>query len=222
MRAVYNRIAGQSLERLAALSDGIFAVAMTLLVLDLHIPLADAGTRFTTPLWTSQGLGKEAALLKALGSLLPHFLPYVLSFLTLGIFWVGQQTQLNQFSTSNRHLTWLHLAFLFAVSLLPFSTGLLAEFITYRVAVGVYWLQLLLLGSILFASWRYAQHVGLLKDEVTAQRRSATERRIVFYQALYAVAVLLCVVNTYISIVLLILLQLNSALAPRIGWLDRV
>jgi uncharacterized membrane protein len=220
---VYNRIAGQSLERLAALSDGIFAVAMTLLVLDLHFPLADAGTRFTTPsLWTSQGLGKEVALLEALGGLLPHFLPYVLSFLTLGIFWVGQQTQLNQFSTSNRHLTWLHLAFLFAVSLLPFSTGLLAEFITYRVAVGVYWLQLLLLGSILFASWRYAQHMGLLKDEVTSERRSATERRIVFYQALYAVVVLLCVVNTYISIVLLILLQLNSALAPQMGWLDRV
>ena len=222
-RAVYNRIAGQSLERLAALSDGIFAVAMTLLVLDLHIPLADADTRLTTPsLWTSQGLGKEAALLGALGGLLPHFLPYILSFLTLGIFWVGQQTQLNQFSISNRHLTWLHLAFLFAVSLLPFSTGLLAEFITYRLAIGVYWLQLLLLGSILFASWRYAQHAGLFKDEITAEGRSAIGRRIIFYQALYAVAALLCVVNTYISIVLLILLQLNSALAPRIGWLDRM
>ena len=223
VRGVYNRIAGHSLERLAALSDGIFAVAMTLLVLDLHIPLADADTRLTTPsLWTSQGLEKEAALLGALGGLLPHFLPYILSFLTLGIFWVGQQTQLNHFSTSNRHLTWLHLAFLLAVSLLPFSTGLLAEFITYRVAVGVYWLQLLSLGSILLASWRYAQHAGLLKDEVTAQRLSAIERRIVFYQALYAVAVLLCVVNTYISLVLLILLQLNSALAPRIGRLDHV
>jgi uncharacterized membrane protein len=196
---------------------------MTLLVLDLHTPLADAGTKFSTPLlWTSQGQGKEVALLGALGSLLPHFLAYILSFLTLGIFWVGQQTQLNQFAASNRHLTWLHLTFLLAVSLLPFSTGLLAEFITYRIAIGVYWLHLLLLGSILFASWRYAQHAGLLKDEVTAERRSATERRIVFYQVLYAVAVLLCVVNTYISIVLLILLQLNSAIAPRVGRLDQV
>jgi uncharacterized membrane protein len=62
MRTFYNRIAGQSLERLAALSDGIFAVAMTLLVFDLHTPVADAGARFTTPLlWTNQGLGKELA-----------------------------------------------------------------------------------------------------------------------------------------------------------------
>ncbi len=141
MRTFYNRIAGQSLERLAALSDGIFAVAMTLLVLDLHTPVAEAGTKFTTPLlWTSQGLGKELALLAALGELVPHFLPYFMSFLTLGIFWVGQQTQLNHFAASNRHLTWLHLAFLLAVSLMPFSTGLLAEFITYRIALVVYWL----------------------------------------------------------------------------------
>lgn len=221
MRIVYNRFAGQSLERLAALSDGIFAVAMTLLVLDLHTPVADAGARLSTPwLWTSQGLGKEWALLEALGSLFPHFLPYVLSFLTLGIFWVGQQTQLHHFATSNRHLTWHHLAFLLAVSLIPFSTGLLAEFITYRVAIGVYWLNLLLLGSILFASWRYAQRARLLKDEVTSEMCSALERRIVFYQILYAAAVLLCIVSTYISIVLLILMQLNSAIAPRIGRLD--
>jgi uncharacterized membrane protein len=222
MRTFYNRIAGQSLERLAALSDGIFAVAMTLLVLDLHTPVAEASARFTIPLlWTSQGLGKEVALLGALGALVPHLLPYIMSFLTLGIFWVGQQTQLNYFVTSDRHLAWIHLTFLLAVSLMPFSTGLLAEFITYRIALVVYWLDLLLLGAALFVSWRYAQHAGLLKDEVTAEIRSATERRILFYQAFYAFAVLLCVINTYLSIVLLVLMQLNSAIAPRIGRLYR-
>jgi len=223
MRISYNRIAGQSLERLAALSDGIFAVAMTLLVLDLRTPVADASARFTTPvLWTSQGLGKEMALLSAFSSLVPHVLPYIMSFLTLGIFWIGQQTQLNHFANSNRHLTWIHLAFLLAVSLMPFSTALLAEFITYRLALGVYWLNLLLLGAALFASWRYAQRAGLLKEEVTEEIYAAAERRIVYYQAFYAVAVLLCVISTYVSILLLILLQLNSALAPRIGRLDRL
>lgn len=222
MRTFYNRIAGQSLERLAALSDGIFAVAMTLLVLDLHTPVADAGAKFTTPfLWTSQGVSKELALLGALGDLVPHLLPYAMSFLTLGIFWIGQQTQINNFATGNRHLTWIHLAFLLAVSLMPFSTGLLGTFITYRVALVVYWLNLLLLGVALFASWRYAQRAGLMKDEVTAEVCGATERRIVYYQAFYAFAILFCVINTYISIVLLILMQLNSVIAPRIGWLYR-
>jgi uncharacterized membrane protein len=223
MKTVYNQIAGQNLERLAALSDGIFAVAMTLLVLDLRTPaVADASAKATTPLlWTSEGLGKELALLGALSNLVPHILPYALSFLTLGIFWVGQQTQINHFTTSNRYLTWLHLSFLLTISLIPFSTGLLAEFITYRIALGIYWLNLLLLGGILFASWRYAQRAGLLKNEVSAEICSATERRIVFYQIFYAIALLFGLINTYISIVLLILVQLNSAIAPRIRWLDR-
>ena len=60
----------------------------------------------------------------ATGKLLPAFVPYFMSFLTLGIFWVGQQTQLNRFARSDRNLTWIHLGFLLAVSLMPFSTGL--------------------------------------------------------------------------------------------------
>jgi len=59
----------------------------------------------------------------SLGRLAPQLLSYLLSFLTLGIFWVGQQTQLNQLARSNRDLTWIYLGFLLAVSLMPFSTG---------------------------------------------------------------------------------------------------
>ncbi len=178
MRTYYNRIAGQSLERLAALSDGIFAVAMTLLVLDLHVPVR-------------KGINTEQDLWNALVNLAPNLLPYLMSFLTLGIFWVGQQTQLNHFTRSNRNLTWIHLAFLLAVTLMPFSTGLLAAFITFRLALVVYWLNILLLGSVLFVSWRYAQHAGLMKDDITAEIRSANERRIIIGQALYAFGVAL-------------------------------
>src|SRR5260370_33926178 len=141
MRTHYNIIAGQSLERLAALSDGIFAVAMTLLVLDLHVPV-------------SETIQSEQALWEALIRVLPSLLPYLMSFLTLGIFWLGQQTQLNHFKQSNRHLTWIHIAFLLAVTLMPFSTGLLAAFITFRVALVVYWVNIVLLGTMLFVSWR--------------------------------------------------------------------
>jgi len=104
---------------------------------------------------------------------------------------------------------------------MPFSTALLAAFITYRLALVVYWINLLLLGVALFGSWRYAQHAGLIKDEVTPEIYSATEHRIVYYQVLYAFVVFLCIINTYVSIVILILMQLNSAIAPRIGPLYR-
>jgi uncharacterized membrane protein len=208
MPTAYHRIAGSSLERLAALSDGIFAVVMTLLVLDLHVPVRE-------------GLHSEAALWHELARLAPQTLTYVLSFLTLGIFWVGQQTQLNQLARSNRDLTWIHLGFLLGVSLMPFSTGLLAEFITFRLALVVYWLNLLLLGALLFVSRRYAVRARLLRDDVTAEMLAAGERRIVVYQALYAVCVLVGLVSTYAGIALLVLLQLNSAIAPRIRPLDR-
>jgi uncharacterized membrane protein len=209
MRTYYNRIAGQSLERLAALSDGIFAVAMTLLVLDLRVPV-------------SQHINHEQDLLSALTKLGPNILPYFMSFLTLGIFWVGQQTQLNNFTRSNRHLTWLNLVFLLAVTLTPFSTALLAAFITFRLAIVVYWLNIVLLGSMLFISWRYARHAQLLKDEVTEEIFAANQRRIVIAQSLYAFGALLCIINTYVSIGFIVLVQLNYAIAPRFGRLDRL
>ena len=208
MPTAYHRIAGSSLERLAALSDGIFAVVMTLLVLDLRVPLVE-------------GLHREAALWHELGMLTPRLLTYLLSFLTLGIFWVGQQTQLNQLARSDRNLTWIHLGFLLGVSLMPFSTGLLAEFTTYRLALAVYWLNLLLLGVVLFAGLAYEARSGLLKQDTTAEMLAASRRRILVYQALYAVCLLVGLVSTYAGIALLVLLQLNSAIAPRIRPLDR-
>ena len=209
MSSHYNLFAGQSLDRLAALSDGLFAIAMTLLVLDLHVP-------------SGQGIHTEHDLWRALVPLWPRLIPYIMSFLTLGIFWVGQQTQLNRFTRSDRNLTWIHLGFLLAVSLMPFSTALLAEFITHPIALVVYWLNILLLGAVLFASWRYALHAGLVKDDTTVEMRSAVERRIVVAQALYALGALLCIFNTYVSIGFIVLVQLNYVLAPRIRPLYRL
>ncbi len=96
MWMTYNLIAGKNLDRLAALSDGLFAVAMTLLVLDLRVPGSASG---------SGAIHSERDLWGALVALAPRLIPYIMSFLTLGIFWIGQQTQLNRFARSDRNLT---------------------------------------------------------------------------------------------------------------------
>src|ERR1700692_2451959 len=147
MPTSYNQITGQSVERLAALSDGVFAVAMTLLVLDLRVPATEA-------------IRTEHDLWHALLGLSPRLLMYMLSFLTLGIFWVGQQTQLNHLARSHRSLAWMHLLFLFAVTLTPFSTHLLAEFVHYRAALLLYWLNIFLLGAALYLTWQCAIGLG--------------------------------------------------------------
>jgi uncharacterized membrane protein len=220
MSTSYHRFAGSSLDRLAALSDGVFAVALTLLVLDLKAPILHA--RAQRPIWSAGGGGSEHVLLHdLLHNVAPHLLPYAMSFLTLGIFWVGQQAQLESFTRSNRSLTWIHLTFLLAVTLLPFSTSLLAEDITYRTAIGIYWLNLLALGVALFASLRYADRAGLMSNQTTAEMRAALKRRIVVYQCLYALAATTSLINTYLAIGLLVVLQLNAVMAPRIWILDR-
>ena len=205
----YNRIAGHSIERLAALSDGVFAVAMTLLMLDLHAPAAEA-------------VHSERDLLAALWLLAPRLLVYMLSFMTLGIFWVGQQTQLNHAARSDRHLTWIHLAFLFTVTLMPFSTALMAEFIAYRAALILYWLNILALGALVFASWTYLERAGLLKPGTDPAVAAAVCRRVLYAQALYAVGAALCAYSIIASLGFIVLVQLNYAIAPRIGVLQRL
>jgi len=116
MVSLYNKIASQSLERLASLSDGIFAFAMTVLVLDLHLPVRDT-------------IHTEHELWSGLIAMSPQIVMCLMSFLSLGIFWNAQQTQMNFMARSDRNFHWIHLLFLFAVVLIPFSTKLLAAFI---------------------------------------------------------------------------------------------
>ena len=205
----YNRIAGQGLERIAALSDGLFAVAMTLIVLEIHVPPAD-------------GVHTEAQVLAALVALYPRAITYLMSFLTLGIFWVGQQTQLNHLAKGDRNLAWLHLTFLAIVAVMPFSTEFLASFIGFRTALVLYWLNILLLGAALFAAWAYARKAGLTHEDVTPALSRAVYARIVKAQTLYAVGAALCLVSTTWSIGFIVLVQLNYAVAPRVKGLSRI
>jgi uncharacterized membrane protein len=205
----YNNIAGQSIERIAALSDGIFAVAMTLLVLDLHAPAAEL-------------IQNNRDLLAALTALAPKLGVYIMSFLTLGIFWVGQQTQLNYLIKSDRDLAWLHLLFLFFVTLMPFSTALIGAFIEYRAALLIYWANILLLGIALFFTWRSACAKNLISPEMPSDLRHGIERRIVIAQSLYAFGAALCIINTYCSLGFIILVQLNYVIAPRLGILQKI
>jgi len=111
--------------------------------------------------------------------------------------------------------TWIHLAILFAVTLMPFSTRLLSEFVEFRSALVAYWAKILLLGLVLYLSWGCATKSRLLRDDVPAEVPPAICRRILIGQALYAFGAALCVFKTYYSIAFIVLVQLNYAVAPR-------
>jgi len=210
MSEPYNRFSGQSVERLTALTDGLFAVAMTLLVLDLRVPITAAGTA-----------ASDGNLWDALVKLGPNFGAYLLSFTMLGTFWLAQHTLLTILSRSDRTLTWIHLGFLFVVTLLPFSAALLANFHGLRLAVGAYWLNILLLGLGLEWSSRYGRGAFLTGDDNALSRLSTFRRRILLAQILYALAALICLASTVASIVALAAVQLYFIVSPRLTLVGR-
>lgn len=204
-------MAATNRERLAAISDGIFAVGMTLLVLGLAVPASAVVHEHS-----------ESELWQALVQLGPSIVTYALSFLTLGIFWVGQQTQLSQLDRTDRNYAWLQLAFLLFVTLVPFSTALLARFWWSRIALVEYWLNIFMLGIALLAALEYGLRSHLFPAAEQATVARLVRRRIFTAQAMYGAAMLLCVIDTRISIGLIVLIQLNYAIAPRIPILSKL
>ena len=200
----YNHVAGKSLDRISALVDGVFAFAMTLMVFEFHLP--------------PHGMvHSEMDLVNVLIGLAPNFLIYLLSFLTLGLYWVGQQTLMSHMARSDRHFTWMNLLFLVLITLLPFSTKLLGEFIEYRTALLAYWANLFLLGVVIYANWAYACTAKLIKqDKTTQETYMAINRRVIQAEILYTFGAALCYFGTTYSIVFIVLVQLNYALAPKV------
>lgn len=192
---------------LHALSDGAFAVAMTLLVLDLRVPLSIAES--------------NRALWQALSSLGPNLAAYVLSFTMLGTFWLAQHTLLGLCARSDRNLTWLHVGYLFVVTLLPFSASVLAEHLTIALAVGVYWLNIFLLGVALAASSGYIARARLVNEPDLA-KLGIFRRRILIAQLAYGIAALVCLLNTYASVAALAAVQLYFVVSPHVPDLDRL
>jgi uncharacterized membrane protein len=206
VRTTYNTLAGSQLERISALSDGIFAVAMTLLILDIHAP--EAGD-----------VHSEGELATALVALAPRVATWLMSLMTLGIFWLGQQAQLNQLKTADRNLSWLHFLFLAVMSALPFSTRLLASFFDFRLAFLVYYLNILLSGVTLYLAWRYAERADLTRESPPGAVSDAVRRRIVRGQSLYAIGLLAGLIQPVLGVVLIILIQVSYAFGLR--WTDR-
>ena len=151
--------------RLEAFSDGVFAVAITLLVLNLTVPEVASGG-----LWN--GLQKEW----------PRFASYVVSFLVIGIIWVNHHGLFRQIVRVDRILLFFNLILLMSVVLIPFSTGLLARYITAgansHVAAAIYSATMLWMALSFSLIWSRAVLIrGLLAVPVPrGQARTAILR----------------------------------------------
>jgi len=200
MKLTYNKLAGQSAERINAISDAVFGVAMTLLVLEIKVPELESHVT-------------EDELVHAFLALMPKFLVYFLSFMTAGIFWAGQSAQFRHIEKSDRNMTWINLLFLLFVSTLPFSTAFLGDHISYKFPVFLYWFNIFLMGLGLYINWAYAKKHDFIAEETRDTVYKPIKKRILTAQTLYFAGALLCFVNSYLSIAVIIAIQLNYAFA---------
>jgi uncharacterized membrane protein len=201
MSEIYNHYSGRNLGRVQGLADGVFAVAMTLLVLDLRLPGGDAS-----------GADSNHALWSQLNDLGPSFTAYVLSFTMLGTFWLAVHAVLDLCRESDRTLSWAVLGFLFFVTTLPFAAAVLASHTHLGLAVALYWANLAALGATL--AWAIVHARGLVPPERVVGL-SLVRRRLVLAQGLYAAAALVALLSPVASIVALAVVQLFFVVSPR-------
>lgn len=146
-----------STSRTEAFSDGVFAIAATLLVLELKVPHVEPG-------------GLASALLDRW----PSYATYVVSFMTIGIIWVNHHAVMERIRIVNRPLLFLNLLFLMAVAAIPFPTALLADYLREghdeRLAAAVYGGTMAVMGVTFGATWAYAVIGGLLNENVDPVR----------------------------------------------------
>ncbi len=187
--------------RLEAFSDGVFAVAITLLVLDIKPPdiaLDDSH------LWTM--------LLEQW----PMLLAFATSFFTVGIVWLNHHRLFTHIKRTDTGLLLINLLLLFIVVFIPVPTALLAKYITQpdqHIAAIVYGGTFFLMACCVNALWRYASYQNRLFDKDVDQRAvRAINRQYLFGPLLYAVAFGLAWLNSPTSIIFELLLALFFAL----------
>lgn len=196
----YNEVAGKDVTRSIAISDGVFAVALTLLMIDLSVPV------LTT-------IQTEAQLMTLFIKLFPKLLVSFLAFMTVGIFWMGHSAQYKHIQQSDRNLSWINLFFLLSVTLLPFTTSFLGNYVAFKFPLWIYWFNLFLMGVLLYIHWSYAYKHHFIHEEERELINRPMRTRIILAQSLYFGGALLCFINPYLSIGVIILVQLNYAFA---------
>src|SRR3954451_24641143 len=149
---------GHDPARVLALSGGVFAIVITLLLLEIHVP----------------DLGNGESLRTALREVRPSFVAYLISFVIVAIAWAGHRDLFSSIRRTDRVLVWLNILYLLPVSILPFGASLLANYDREPVALRMYGILLVAISVTRSAIWAYATNrTYLLYFPIDAQSRWA-------------------------------------------------
>lgn len=191
---------GVSTGRLETLTDGVFAIAMTLLVLELRVPsLPDAlvATR----------------LVGEMQKLLPNFFSFVLSFVVLGVYWVEHHRAYRYIRRADHISIWLNIFFLLFISLIPFSAEMLGRYGDQEISVIIYGANLLASASLRYAMWAHATGKAHLIDSEIDHGFITFVRRISLFPIIaYILAIAVSPLSTGVAIAIFALAPLPYVL----------
>ena len=193
----------RSTDRLEIFSDGVIAIAITLLILDVRLPTA-----------------KEGELWHDLGSHWPTYVAYVLSFAVVGIIWVAHHSMFQRIGHANRGLLFWNLFLLLGIAFVPFPTSLLAQYVqdggsNAHAATAVYSATMTLIGLAFLAIWIHlARHPDLLEDQADARNLPSSIRRSLVSPVVYGLTIGLAFVSPLACLVVYALIAAYLAGGP--------
>lgn len=195
--------------RTEAFSDGIFAIAATLLVIDVRIPTPD-------------DVASAGSLWRALANQWPGYAAYALSFGVIGIMWVNHHATFDRIAHVDRTLLFCNLVLLGLVAFIPFPTALLASFLrtgnnpTSQAAAVAYALVLLATSLSFVLIWGYlARHRDLLRADAEPHAPQVALRRASFGVVVYLLVLPIAALNAYAAMVVFAALALVFIFAER-------
>ena len=193
--------------RLESLTDGVFAIIMTILVFNISVPEL---ILFTEGDFASERLSAKFA------ALWPDFLAYVISFSTLGAFWVAHHRIFRWILYVDRPLIWINISFLMIIGLIPFSTTLLTQYLDSQNSIFAFSFNAILAGLLIYAIYYYVKrNPDLVDKSVQALIEKSSSRRIVATILTYSVAIIFSFIYLQASLFLLLLVLIPEIIPDK-------
>jgi uncharacterized membrane protein len=192
-----------SLHRIEAFSDGVFAIAITLLIIEIGVPVVSG----------DETLGHE------LRHEWPGYFAYVLSFVTIGIYWANHNSFFKLFARSNHAFLMLNVIFLMTIAFMPFPTAVLGDYLTNsderQTAVLFYGLGLVLPATTWLAMWLYGVWRNLIAPDLDPGYVRFSTVQYVFSSLIYLAAMLTAFVSVWVCLGICVGLTALYLLPPR-------
>ena len=179
---------GLEKNRVEALVDGIFAVALTLLVLDIKLP-------------EDVEIVTHDALVSKLIGLERHFVIYAISFVVIGMYWINHHIQFHFVTRTNRTLMWINLLYALLISFLPFSTDLIGDHKELVLPCVIYGVTLLSLSATSYVNLQYiSRHPELASPDLTPEVVGILDRRIAFFALVSMLSIAVAFYSTRLAL----------------------